>query len=504
MRLKLFGVVLLIVGLAGVMPGVFVAPAAGQSSSASASGDLDEVILTSGRIVRGEILEQTDRELRMLVMIGSMSAETTYQMSEVSEIRRAAERPADDDSARRDVEERDAGWGDSRDSEGDEPKFEANDDTVRLYYSEIEGRIPWEFSKESLSELFEDADDVFGDIITVQDGGETREVVHPDARDRHLIVLKLDVDTDPRMGFDGIWQVNSMADVLWKEIDFKGRRVVFWIEEAAAGGAFVPLTGPEVYFTEGGQLGGIGSLDQMSFGGDAEVDEKQISLRLGNAEGFAIRAGFGENGVNVIRAMARPHNPLWIDRSTVPARTLLRTPRASEGPNWEVVSAPGVPLNLNAEQAFDLGISSGTVSTIEELAFALGIDRNYVVIDDEQHDAHDIIDRWADEVERALDRVRQPDGDLWRDFEDIQVEGDYRERTRARGQKIRILERISSILRRYEDYLDQSGNIRAQIAVEIEQLKQQQQMDRPGRDGGGQGGGGGRGGGGSGGGGGFR
>jgi hypothetical protein len=317
------------------------------------------------------------------------------------------------------------------------------------------------------------------------------ERVREEFRDRHVVVFKLDVMTDPQRAFGGINLANSLAPILRHEIDQKGRRVIFWVERAIAGGVFVPLTGPTIYFTPDGVMGGIGSLDQFDLG-DEMVNEKLIGARLGVAEGYVIRSGYGENGVNVMRAMLRPQYELWVDRTGAEPETMLREPRASDGPNWERVAAAGQPFNMNTELAFDIGISEGTVRSVEELAFELGVDRNYVVLDD--NDAEDEIDAWEDELIRALEKVVPNYGaDLWEEYNDIEVEGDYRERRRAISQKISVLQQIRSVFRRYEDYLDPSGTQRAQIEVEIERWRQ---IRRGGEFGGGGGGGGGAGGGG--------
>jgi len=469
-------VLALVFGLAGFGPAVVSGPSA-VAQSGGGSGDeseaMDRLVLSTGRVVEGRILEETDTTITMEVIIGSLSAETTYQKSEVMEIRRGVggEMPAGGEGGGPSYD----GLRGGGDDDG-EAAYDTNDDTVRIYYAEIEGALPLRVSRESFEAIFDDVDDTFGDIVEVRRGPERVEVVREDLRDKNIVVFKLDIATNPEQAFDGINTANTIAPLLRDQIDQRGRRVIFWVESAVAGGVFIPLTGPELYFDEGGQMGGIGSLDQFTTG-DKLVDEKLIGARLGVAEGYVIRAGYGENGVNVMRAMARPQYHLWVDRTGATPRTMLREPRASDGPNWEQVSAPGRPFNLTAEMAFDIGLSRGTVGTVEDLAFQLGIDRNYVVID--ENDAEEEVDRWEEEFMRALERVIPSwGGEWWEELEEIEVEGDAREQRRAISQKISKLNQIRSVFRRYEAYLDPSGTQQADIEVRLERWRQQLQALR--------------------------
>ncbi|MFX8523840.1 hypothetical protein ABTM10_20375, partial [Acinetobacter baumannii] len=70
-----------------------------------------------------------------------------------------------------------------------------------------------------------------------------------------------------------------------------GKRVVFWIKRAMVGAAFLPFVSKEIYFLPEGRMGGIGTLQDFDLG-DKRVNEKQISLRLGHAEGIAIQGGY--------------------------------------------------------------------------------------------------------------------------------------------------------------------------------------------------------------------
>jgi len=454
--------------VAGAPLAPVVPAAAAQSSDETAQNTEDILILSSGATVRGQILEETPDSIRMLVKVGSLEAETTYSRTEIMEIKR------DQPTSGAPVRDRDQRSGRDAPEQGDEPTWDANDETTRIYYAQITGLIPGDFSKESLEAIFDDVDDTFGDVTTTYIGSDPVERVLPEARDKNIVVLRLNLDTSRGSAFRGMYTTKQIADLIGDEIDQKGRRVVFWVESALQGGVFVPLTGPDVYFTSNGVLGGIGSLDEFKTGDDM-VDEKLIGAMLGQAEGFVIQAGYGENGANIVKAMARPQYTFAVNTSGGRGETMLRAPRPQDGPNWRVIATPGVALNLNADLAQKLNISKGTVDSIDDLAFALGIDRNYKVIDD--HRADRILERWSDEWMTAIERINRRNGELWIELAELEEERgqaeDVREWNRIRGRMIRKLREIRSVINRYENYFDPGGTWRADIDVQIEILKQQ-------------------------------
>jgi hypothetical protein len=458
----------------GLNPALTTAPAFAQSDRASANADgktFATIVLTNGRTIEAEILEETDTSVKVRLEMFGIETTTTYDKSEIVSITRR------DATGRETGNERDDAGGseadrDDDDASGEETTWEANDETVRIYYAELEGILPLDVAEQSVQRIFDDADRLFGDIVSSYDGPQSVTRVAEGARDKNIVVFKINLDTPGQSAFGGINFANRVAPILREQQDQRGRRVVFWVDQALQGGAFVPLTSSELYFTGDGRLGGIGSLDAFRTG-DVMVDEKLIGARLGVAEGYVIRAGYGENGVNLMRAMARPQFTLAVNTSGGRAETLLRQPRPADGPNWRIVSGPGQPLNLDADLALKLNVSKGTVDTIDQLAFAMGIDRNYKLIDD--NNSERILDEWRDEFRRALDRVQQPNGEFWRDLADLREQAsearDRRDRERAIGRMIRKLREIRSVYARYDSYLDPGGQARASIDFQIEQLR---------------------------------
>ena len=134
-------------------------------------------------------------------------------------------------------------------------------------------------------------------------------------------------------------------------------------------------------------------------------------------------------------------------------------------------------LTISAKLAFDLGISKGTVDTMDDLIFKLGIARNYDIV---KGQSQRITKGWSDGLEDAKRKLRK----LWEEYGDVQVEapGGYRERTQARGRRKAIIEDMQQILKKYEEAL----NARevpcpdwATLNIIKERIKTEQMADKP-------------------------
>lgn len=122
-------------------------------------------------------------------------------------------------------------------------------------------------------------------------------------------------------------------------------------------------------------------------------------------------------------------------------------------------------LVMDAALAQRLGVSKGTADTLDDLMFQLGVVGEYTQIEDARGDR--IIQAWRDEVTRAERNLLR----LARDLQQIEVQGDYNERQRARGQQINILRQAQSIYRRYGESINpaQFGNaINSDVDIEIQ------------------------------------
>jgi hypothetical protein len=267
---------------------------------------------------------------------------------------------------------------------------------------------------------------------------------------------------------------------------------VVWVKNAMGGAAFLPLNFDTMYFSSDGRMGGIGRIEQM-FGGAGTVRtvEKQLSLRLGHARGMANRGGYD---TRLIEAMARTGYVLSYRIEAGKAVLVVGMPNTDlgevlltddgAGDNADDIKAlarglGNDNLTINAQVAEILGVSKGTVDDLDDLLYELEIDRNHRMIDG---GGDRLMERWGRELEGAERSLR----DLWKRFTEVQVQGEYRERTTARATQMQLLMKIKSLLEKY----DEVNSVRMlklpaglppvpNIEVMHEQIRQEQMKDRP-------------------------
>jgi hypothetical protein len=255
----------------------------------------------------------------------------------------------------------------------------------------------------------------------------------------------------------------------------------------------MPFTAKEMYYTSDALHGGIGYLEKLMDGiGDERTREKQYSLLMARAEGLLVEGGHNplimramcrtdfvcsvrfENGVPVLLPNVYPSSPDEIlltddgkdDRKDTAADMVRH--RGND------------VLTLDAEMAFRLEVSRGTADTLDDLMDRMGLPRNYIVI---RGRSAQIFRDWSRAVTNAEDQFAR----MWRQFDDVRVRppGDYSARTRARGERKQILNKIKALLQRYQEAIN-PREIRGapddwinQIDMMIQTIDAQQLADRP-------------------------
>lgn len=472
-------------------------PAPAPAFAAMEGKPLDRLILKSGKIIEGEILEETESTIRIRVVVAGISAPTTYQKSEILEIKRAgAATEADAKPATEEDKPAPAATAATRSTPStslrtgktDPKKPEVDSGTPQLYVVELKGSFGVDISETPLRQLFEDVDRVFKDLVPGVGAEAGRMVVDPAVRQNHIVVMKVNMVAPS--GFNTIFRAEELAPIVMSQIVEKGRRIVFWVEHASGGAAFLPWVSPEMYFSPEGLLGGIAELDEFS-SGDHMVDEKLIGAFLGAAEGFAIKGGYTEH-LPVLRAMIRKQN--WLCVRFEGGRPQYFTSQPTDGDGWQILSDSGEGdfkdksalggndiFSLDADWAMKLGIAKGIVDSVDDLAFALGIHRDYVELTDTRGTR--IFDDWKSRIESTTDLILaqeqpgRPLGRLWREFNGIQVTGDYPERRRQRGRKLALLRQIRGLVAQYAEVFDTDETWRAQLDVMISRLQLEAEQD---------------------------
>ncbi|MFM9958197.1 MAG: hypothetical protein ACKVZJ_08965 [Phycisphaerales bacterium] len=454
----------------------------------------DEVVLSKngGTVVRGQILEENATSLTMMVEFPGMPAvKTTYLKSEIVEIKR--DLPVDAAAVAKDTTTKAKDKPEDRIKEKQAPTATAEDDAARIMVVKLEGEIGFNITKTAMINMFEEVDKEFNDL-------DSSGNVKPERKDKNILVLHVDAQTQERRGFDGFFEAEKLATTFEKEF-LKGRRIVFWVDRAVGGAGYMVMISPEVYWKNEGLLEGAGDLGKFDLG-DKMVNEKQISLRLGHAEGIPIKGGYGSVGVAIVRALARQTNWLTVRMEGGKPIVLERAPTESdlaESPNWIVLKddAEGKnkdskltegndKLRLFADWARNLGLSKGTAETVEDLAFQFGVQRNWKEI--EKPKAQKALEDWTDQIEATLKRINpnpspgRPRGTMWRDLDDVRAEPTegFAGRQKNLARQLAILTQIQGQITRFKEVFDDDGGWVSQI--DLQKLEIRETMDREKRE----------------------
>jgi hypothetical protein len=436
----------------------------------------DVVIFRSGKIVEGTILEETTTSIRMKVSVGGIEAETTYAKTDILSITRAPK--ADPSKPDAKAAAKDAGKPAPKAEEIKVVKSEPGiSDAKKVYMIELTGWFGEDISQTPIRQAVKDAKKHDADYLIVMLDN-----------DWSLKRFGRDGDIKDDVGqFDQLFRTEDMEPIFTEEIPHewtKQPQIVFWVKKAMGGAAFLPLNCKTIYFSSDAKMGGIGHLNKI-FGstGDKVVQEKQFSLRLGHAEGMAIQGGYDPK---LIKAMARDEyvlsykveggKPVYLERMPEsPDEFLLTDDGEASNEDGEIQLARGEGndcLTLNADVAYKLGVSKGTVDTLDDLLFQLGIARNSTVV---KGQSAQIMKGWRDGLESAKRQLPK----LWRDVNQVEVKapGGYRERSQARGRRKSLMEEMQAIEKKYEEALN-PAQLRVPGWNDLETLKKQIDLEQ--------------------------
>lgn len=469
-------------------------PALTPQAAASTAADeqmYDELLLSNGSLVRGRIIEETETKIVFELHTNFGKIETTYNKADVLSIRRdAGKMAAIADVAAPAVQIPD----DKPDADDEHAKKMADPDAYKIYSVLFDGSFGSNISQTPLNELVADINAVFDDAVPNPEIGGVSTVVDPKVRDKHVVIIQ--IRTSPAGGgYNEIFRAEELIPIIESEIHDRGRRVIFVIDNAVDGSAFLPWVSPEMYFLPQGRMY-ITSDFAFFDSGDDVVDEKLIGAFIGSAEGFALRGGYTEIGPQIAKAMARSTYWFAVKWTGSTPQVMLREPTPAEiADGWEVLSDDGIDenddtmqeairnpndqLRLVADTAFRMGASQGTVEDMDDLLFQLGMNRNHVMV---KNEGARILNEWDTQLERYYDQAwpgsqqRRP-GELWREYQDIEVRGNFNDRRKARGQQLRILRQIRSMTLRVAESIPGIEQLISNIEVQIEAIRTAQQLD---------------------------
>jgi hypothetical protein len=400
----------------------------------------DVLIFANGTVLTGTIVSETATTIRFQTSRSGITSTTDFAKSDILEIKRATAKagpePAGPASASspRPAERRAA---------AEEPRSEG----PTVYYVKLTGVFGESISQTPIREAVDDARRVGAEVIIFRLENEWSD---------ELGLARLPDDT---ANIREIFRAEEITPIFVNHIPStweKRPRIVFWVDQAMGGSCLLPLVSPEIYFTRRGRMGGLGNL-QFIFGntGDATVRQKMFSAYLGHAEGWAQVGGYP---AEIVRAMVVFDYVL--SYKLVGGRPVFFT-RMPEGPDEILLTDDGKEntpradtmrervrgegndvLTLNERLARDLLVSKGTADTLDDLLLLMGLQRTARVIEDRPAR---IMQRWNSNLEGAKKAIKT----ALEDFARAEVRGNYDERQRARATRIRKLDEIDSIIKRF-------------------------------------------------------
>lgn len=444
-------------------PGAYKPPERDQPERAS-----DRILFRDGRQINGDIVELHPDRVRILVSKAGMSADVTYERSEIAHLRWDGAWIGDPPP---DVE---------RDRDGDAATW---DDGVTVVYT-----IP-----------------LTGEIRTCCAATPMRRMIE-EAREHRADILLVTIDMDDERGlvrtyeeaipiYDDLHHLQAgryrLREFVREHRSWRAKpRLLFQVRRARGASAFLPLLSQEIWFAPDAVLGSSAPLTLLP-----EVDyqpyRKRHVRRLHHATTMALEGGHASLLAFAMADEAFTASFSIIDGEPVFYDSLhgdfLLTDDGQDErrDTLEDVAAGRVNdiLWMDAELARQIGFSRGTVATIEEVLERAGVGGPVRVVD-----GGGIIAGWREELAAARPELAA----LLEEFGQIEVEGDYYDRTAARASQIRMLKKIKTLLDRVGEAIDvyELGNVpdnwNTNVEVMIQQVRNRQLADQPelrGRDG---------------------
>lgn len=478
-----------LLGISGLaltaMPGKALAQAAASPKAGGGAGEKpaegqDVIIFRDGKVMTGTVVSETATAVKFRGVSFGISFETDFTKDSILEVKRGAATSITGEGA---VPASTPTAVSPRTSTGAAVTPDDGVQRQNVYWIDLKGEFGTDISESPIRDAVKDARNNNADVIILALDADWKE----DGRGRPRML-------EDSSNFDEIFRAEKMVPIFAEEIPrewAKQPKVVFWVKQALGGAALMPLITPEIYMTSTARLGGLGNLSFVFEGvGDEMVREKQRSLRLGHAEGWAIRGG---HDYRLIRAMCRMEYVLSVKFEGGEPVLLERMP---ESPDEELLTDDGKDMNadtltqrvagtgndlltMDARLAKALRVSKGTVDTQEELLNALGLGRTANIVPGR---SRQIMKSWSDGIVSTKRRVVK----LIDDFRAVEVEQPptYENRTKARGQQLRIINELRGLLRRWGEGISDRWRgengipTESQLNTIEEQIRLEQLRDR--------------------------
>ncbi|HLP84069.1 MAG TPA: hypothetical protein VK157_06940 [Phycisphaerales bacterium] len=457
----------------------------------------DTLIFRNGNVLVGTIVSESDTGIRFKTEVNGIPLETEYSRDLILEVKRATKKA---DAKEADKAEKKA------DAKATPALTEKKDDVTqtentgpRYYVVPLRGTFGGDTSLRSLRLIMDDVKKQKADIVIFD-----------------LNVWSRNARTGEDAGqftqnFQAFNAAQPMMNLLTEQLpaDWGGPmpRMVFAVRDAWGGAACLPFTSNEVYFFPDARMGGIGGMTYEAFGGGStRVLEKWMASLTDQLTGYLITSKWPFHD-EIVRAMLRPEYVLSLrfvdgkpqvfeDYPSDPSEELLTdaggwaTDKGRADETDDIVELARFQgndhLTLTAPLALKLGVSKGTVTSINDVLSQLGVAQTGV---DVGKNAKNIMEKWGEQWQRAAQKITR----VWADYQDVQVQapGGFEERSAARGKRIRILEDLKSTIRQFDGGIPMYVYQRAQLPIGedgrpniafiddlISQIKEDQRRDR--------------------------
>lgn len=476
----------LTMGVAGLaLTAAPAAAAAPDLAMSFAAEPTHEILLTTGQAVKVEIVKENDSEVETVLWVGTMSAKKTYQRSEIISITELSQT----------VEASSTSAGTFERTEKGESEIPEN--ATRVFVMNLEGVFGWDISKTPVKKALDEAREMNADVIVVKCNNNWKRFAGFD-EERY----------DDEGSVQQFSTAQDIATVFSEEMRAEWAdqpQVVFWIDRAMSGMAFLPLIKEDIYFTSEGRLGGVGNLEGLFDGvGDTAPQKKQESLRRGRMEGMAIEGG---HDFRLVRAMVEKSYVLsykiqngeavLLEGEAPGGWNLMTDDGEGENQDTDVDMARNLgndSLTFDSDLAYKVGFSKGTADDLDDLFFEMGIEDTAYVLDDADEDSQSDaaareMTRWSEGVVRADRKLAR----LQYDIANVQVRqmrndpDGSKARNAARGQQKRLISEAIRLLNQYGEVLDPGEQIRSQLEIMKQQLENEGRLENLNRRGNGPG-----------------
>ena len=429
-----------------VPQGTVLAAQSQKSGGAAASSKMDRIVLADGREFVGDITEESDESVTIIVEVAGIRGSQTFPKSQILQIEHDKVARSADAASDRSV------------------SSDARADNAEL--AEVSGRIVYVLPIRGLWGF-----DVYTSVVQ----NLWDEAIDAGAK---TIVLEFDAE----QGLADLEMYRDFFEDLKRDAREQEIEVVVWVKRAHHLVVAFALMWEDIYFHPDGSMGRGQMLDLMlkAMWSDEAVRQKMIAAWVGILRGMAVEGGYS---AELCEAMIRPELLLSYDYEGDHAIFY------ADDTTGEFVadSDPQLALDLTADDAARFAVSKGTARTLSELMFTLGHREFYHY----EGRAVNLVESWIDGIRAAQLDLQY----ILADIDRILGGGGGEDPRMLIGQAIRKWEEVRKIVRRYPPL--QNEYPEDTIDLEIERLRKQiQDMNRqrrgmPGGGGGGRPGGGG-------------